>query len=188
MTAKWLVLAVLAAVIGQGVRETLSTVAAKLGPKWIDRAVGRVPPSRREIRRAEWLAEFEWLAAKNAYFLCLKYAAGVWLGAVRIGYQSARHERPVVDSKAFKGPLGMFRWLWHVIVTGDLVAVAAALVLIAVLLPTGMILISGGTPVETGLGAFCLFGCGLYAAMSLAIVVGRARLVRNRRRQRSASN
>lgn len=99
MTVTWLLLAIAATMIGQLLREVLAFAAARLGPELIERAANRLPERRREIRRLEWLAEFDSLVRKPAPFFSLSYAVGVWAGAARIRNESKPVSRSV-DSKA----------------------------------------------------------------------------------------
>jgi hypothetical protein len=85
MIGTWLLWMIVAAVIGQVLRELLALAAAGLGPRLISRAANRLPKDRREIRREEWLAEYGFVKEQGGVFAPMRFCIGTLVGAVRIG-------------------------------------------------------------------------------------------------------
>jgi len=179
MTVTWLLLAISAAVIAQVVREVLAYVAGKLGPALIHRAADRLPAQRRDIRHAEWLAEFEWLVQRSAHFLCLRYAVGVWVGAVRIGRETSKAE-----NRRWK------EWLFELcrpsaesIAEGDLAFVAYLGIVTSIALPAGWVLVRLHNDFVRGFGTSCFIGAGVFVITALATIARHMQLVLRKRRR-----
>jgi hypothetical protein len=93
VSAKWLLVAIATAVVGQLMRELLAVLAGKVGSRLINRAANHLPEKRREIRRQEWLADFEWLTGRGAYVLCWRYIVGAMIGSYQIRRVAHRAQR-----------------------------------------------------------------------------------------------
>lgn len=83
----WALSAFVTAVLAFVFREVLIGATGCLAHRIIVLAVNRLPDDRRELRREEWLAEYDAIVAKGLHLAGLIHACGVFLGAVRIAHR-----------------------------------------------------------------------------------------------------
>jgi hypothetical protein len=179
---KWLILAVIAAVVSQVVRELLVIVAAKRGPALINRAAARLPENRCEIRREEWLAEFEWLAQRNAHFLSMEYAVGVWVGAVRIRRASQNSAEATTSKASWLRQHMPFAWMIPPAVHGSFIFAVLALFMAAGTASIGLAF--AGSSVELIVRLLCFGLSAIYTVFALMALGRRLYLIRQSKRSR----
>jgi hypothetical protein len=87
MTATWWVLGVLGgAVLTFALREALIGGTGWLARHTIALAARRLPEDKRELRREEWVAEYDAIVAKGLHIRGLIYAGGTYFGAIRMAH------------------------------------------------------------------------------------------------------